>query len=78
LVTLVRADARYRFDQQARSAGAEGAIVSSMGLQTIGEIEPAENHRDHVAEASVFGTALVSFHRGSSAPTRSLTILPLR
>ena len=77
LVTLVRADARYRFDQQARSAGAEGAIVSSMGL-TIGEIEPAENHRDHVAEASVFGTALVSFHRGSSTPTRSLTILPLR
>lgn len=77
LVTHVRADARYRFDQQARSAGAEGAIVSAMGLQ-IGEIEPAENHRDHVAEAAVFGTALVSFHRGSSAPTRSLTILPLR
>jgi len=73
----VRADARYRFDQQARSAGAEGAIVSSMGLQ-IGEIEPSENHRDHVAEAGVFGTALVSFHRGSTAPTRSLTILPLR
>jgi len=77
LVTHVRADARYRFDQQARSAGAEGAIVSSMGLQ-IGEIEPSENHRDHVAEAGVFGTALVSFHRGSTAPTRSLTILPLR
>jgi uncharacterized protein YbjQ (UPF0145 family) len=77
LVAHVRADARYRFDQQARSAGAEGAIVSAMGLR-IGEIEPAENHRDHVAEAAVFGTALVSFHRGSSAPTRSLTILPLR
>ncbi|MGH3770171.1 MAG: heavy metal-binding domain-containing protein [Pseudonocardiaceae bacterium] len=77
LVTHVRADARYRFGQQARSAGAQGAIVSSMGL-SIGEIEPGENHRDHVAEASVFGTALVSFHQGSRAPTRSLTILPLR
>ena len=77
LVTHVRADARHRFDQQARAAGAEGAIVSSIGL-TIREIEPAENHRDHVAEAGVFGTALVSFHRGSRAPTRSLTILPLR
>ncbi|MGH3512774.1 MAG: heavy metal-binding domain-containing protein [Pseudonocardiaceae bacterium] len=77
LVAHVRADARYRFDQQARSTGAEGAIVSSMGLQ-IRAIEPAENHRDHVAESTVFGTALASFHRGSSAPTRSLTILPLR
>lgn len=77
LVTHVRADARYRFDQQVRSTGAQGAIVSSMGL-SIGEIEPAENHRDHVAEASVFGTALVSFHQGARAPTRSLTILALR
>ncbi|HEY6424790.1 MAG TPA: heavy metal-binding domain-containing protein [Pseudonocardiaceae bacterium] len=77
LVTHVRADARYRFDQQARSAGAEVAIVSSMDLQ-IGEIEPSENHRDHVAESTVFGTALVSFHRASTVPTRSLTILPLR
>jgi uncharacterized protein YbjQ (UPF0145 family) len=77
LVTHVRADARHRFDQQARSAGAEGAIVSSISL-TIGQIEPSENHRDHVAESTVFGTALVNFHRDSRAPTRSLTILPLR
>jgi uncharacterized protein YbjQ (UPF0145 family) len=77
LVAHVRADARYRFDQQARSTGAQGAIVSSMGLQIRG-IEPSENHRDHVAESTVFGTALASFHRGSTAPTRSLTILPLR
>ncbi|MEO7194073.1 MAG: heavy metal-binding domain-containing protein [Pseudonocardiaceae bacterium] len=77
LVTHVRADARHRFDQQARKTGAQGAIVSSMGL-SIREIEPAENHRDHVAEASVFGTALVRFHQGTRAPTRSLTILPLR
>jgi uncharacterized protein YbjQ (UPF0145 family) len=77
LVTHVRADARHRFDQHARTAGAEGAIVSSMGLQ-IGEIEPSENHRDHIAESTVFGTALVSFHRGLTAATRSLTILPLR
>jgi uncharacterized protein YbjQ (UPF0145 family) len=77
LVAHVRADARHRFDQHARSTGAEGAIVSSMGLQ-IRAIEPAENHRDHVAESMVFGTSLASFHRGATAPTRSLTILPLR
>ncbi|MGH3865515.1 MAG: heavy metal-binding domain-containing protein [Pseudonocardiaceae bacterium] len=77
LVTHVRADARSRFDHQARSAGAEGAIVSSVGL-AIRTIEPSENHRDHVAESAVFGTALVSFHQGYRAPTRSLTILALR
>ena len=33
-----------------------------MGLR-IWEIEPAENHRDHVAEATVFGTAIAQFHR---------------
>jgi uncharacterized protein YbjQ (UPF0145 family) len=77
LVGHVRADARHCFDQRVRAAGAEGAIVSSMGLQ-IGEIEPSEGHRDHVAESTVFGTALVSFHRDRIAPTRSLTILPLR
>ncbi len=77
LVWHVRADARHSFEQRARAAGAEEAIVSSMGLH-ISEIEPSEGHRDHVAEANVFGTALVSFHQGSTTPTRSLTILPLR
>jgi hypothetical protein len=41
-----------------------GAVVSSMDLRTW-EVEPGENHRDHVAEASIFGTSLVRFHRGS-------------
>lgn len=77
LVWHVRADARHGFEQRVRAAGAEGAIVSSMGLK-INHIEPSEGHRDHVAEASVFGTALVSFHRAVTVPTRSLTILPLR
>jgi hypothetical protein len=63
-------------DHAAR-AGAEGAIVSHMGLH-IWEQEPAEGHRDHVAESTVFGTTLVRFHRGRTAPTRALTILPLR
>src|SRR5918911_686533 len=71
LVWHVRADARHCFEQRVRAAGAEGAIVSSMSLQ-IGEIEPSEGHRDHVAEATVYGTALVRFHEGPTAPIRSL------
>ncbi len=66
-----------RFAEHASRAGAEGAIVSHMGLH-IWEHEPAEGHRDHVAESTVFGTTLVRFHRGRTAPTRALTILPLR
>jgi uncharacterized protein YbjQ (UPF0145 family) len=77
LVTHVRADARRRFREHVAAAGADGAVVSSMDLRAW-EIEPSENHRDHVAEASVFGTALVRFHTATSAPSRTLTYLPLR
>ena len=77
LVQHVRDDARDRFQQHAARAGADGAIVSSMDLR-IWEHEPNEGHRDHVAESTVFGTTMGRFHRGPTAPTRSLTILPLR
>jgi uncharacterized protein YbjQ (UPF0145 family) len=77
LVQHVRDDARDRFAEHAGRAGAEGAIVSSMDLH-ISEREPSEGHRDHVAEATVFGTTVARFHRTQTAPTRALTILPLR
>lgn len=77
LVQHVRSDARARFAEHAAQAGAEGAVVSAMGLR-IWEREPSENHRDHVAESTVFGTTLVRFHPGQAAPTRALTVLPLR
>jgi uncharacterized protein YbjQ (UPF0145 family) len=76
LVQHVRDDARDRFQQHAGRAGADGAIVSSMDLR-IWEREPSEGHRDHVAESTVFGTTVARFSRGP-APTRALTILPLR
>jgi uncharacterized protein YbjQ (UPF0145 family) len=77
LITHARADARRRFGKQVHESGADGAIVSSMDLQAW-EIEPSENHRDHIAEAIVFGTALLRFHADAAAPTRTLTFLPLR
>ena len=77
LVQHVRDDARDTFGRHAARAGADGAIVSSMALH-VWEHEPAEGHRDHVAESTVFGTTLARFHRGRTAPTRSLTVLPLR
>ena len=77
LITHTRADARNRFGRHVRETGADGAIVDTMTLNAW-EIEPVENHRDHVAEATVFGTALTRFHTGAVAPSRSLTYLPLR
>jgi uncharacterized protein YbjQ (UPF0145 family) len=77
LVQHVRHDARTRFAEHAARAGAEGSIVSYLGLH-VWDREPSEGHRDHVAEATVFGTTLARFHRGHTAPTRALTILPLR
>jgi uncharacterized protein YbjQ (UPF0145 family) len=76
LVQHVRDDARDRFGEHAGRAGADGAIVSSMDLH-VWEREPSEGHRDHIAESTVFGTTLARFARGP-APTRALTILPLR
>jgi uncharacterized protein YbjQ (UPF0145 family) len=77
LVTHVRSDARHRFERAVAAAGAEGAIVSDMSLN-IWSIEPSDGHRDHVAESMVFGTTIARFHRGQSAPTSTLTFLPLR
>jgi uncharacterized protein YbjQ (UPF0145 family) len=77
LITHVRADARARFQRDIRELGADGAVASDISL-SVWEIEPAENHRDHVAESMMLGTAVARFHTASGPPTRSLSILPLR
>ncbi len=77
LVQHVRADARRRFEEHVARAGGDGAIVSRMDLH-IWEHEPSDNHRDHVAESIVSGTAVAAYHRGHAAPTTALTVLPLR
>ncbi|MHB1614378.1 MAG: heavy metal-binding domain-containing protein [Actinomycetes bacterium] len=76
LVTYARDDARRQFTHRAARAGAEALLVSRHSLE-IHEVEPAENHRDHIAEAMFTGTAMARFHQGAVAPTSTLTILPL-
>jgi uncharacterized protein YbjQ (UPF0145 family) len=77
LVNQTRADARMLLQRRIATVGADGAVVSTMRLSTW-EIEPAEGHTDHVAEATVVATAIAQFHRSHVAPSRSLTYLPLR
>jgi uncharacterized protein YbjQ (UPF0145 family) len=76
LVTFVRADARNKFAQRAAKQGGDAAIVSDMTMH-VWPIEAGENHRDHVAESVVVGTALAKFHGGAQAPTDALMMLPL-
>lgn len=77
LVTYARADAREQFENKVAKYGADCAIVSDMSLR-IWEIEPSDNHHDHVAESVIVGNGLAQFHRGRRAPTDSLKIMPLR
>jgi uncharacterized protein YbjQ (UPF0145 family) len=77
LVTYARADARAMFEQRAGRQGSDAATISNMSLH-VREIEPGENHRDHIAEATVVGNSLVKFHKGATAPTDSRVVLPLR
>jgi len=77
LINQTRADARMLLERHIRATGAEGAVVADMRLVTR-EIEPGEGHVDHVAEATIIGTAVTQFQRSATPPSRSLTYLPLR
>jgi hypothetical protein len=77
---LVQHTRMYARDQWARKIahlGAEGAVVSDMNLR-IWEMEPAEGHRDHVAEALIKGTAIARFRHGPTSVPRTLGCLPLK
>lgn len=80
---LVREDVH----QQARRLGADGFVASEISMR-IFEVEPGENHRDHVAETLLTGTAVAQFGAGRPAGrhirqptperrTESLIVLPL-
>ncbi len=63
LVQHARRAVRSDLGKQVRRLGADGLVASELGLR-ISEIEPAEQHRDHVAEAIMIGTAIAHFdHR---------------
>ncbi len=77
LVQHSRGFARDRLLQHIRKLGADGVVVSDMRLR-IWEIEPGEGHIDHVAEASITGTAIARFRRSARPASSTLTMLPLR
>lgn len=80
LVQQTRQLARGKLQKSLARSGADGGVVSDMRLR-IWEIEPSDNHRDHVAEATILGTAIAAFDRrriAASDATRPLTFMPMR
>lgn len=77
LVTATRSDARAAFAGRMRRLGGEAAVVSRMTLRTW-RSEAGQDHADHLAEATVGGTALASFRTRAGPLTGApLTIMPL-
>ncbi len=78
LVRDTRRDARKQLEKVVADQGADGVVVDEMTLH-LGEREcPAEQGHDHVAEAAILGTTIVSFARSAGASDRTpLTIMHL-
>jgi uncharacterized protein YbjQ (UPF0145 family) len=77
LVRATRLDARNQLEKAVADQGADGVVVDEMTLH-IGEREcPAEEGmHDHVAEAAILGTTIVSFGRAPRIDDRApLTIM---
>lgn len=72
-----RRDARQQLEKAVAAHGAEGVVADQMTLH-LGEREcpTQEGQRDHVAEAALLGTAIVSFSRSAQASDKPpLTIM---
>ena len=78
LTNNVRHQARQVVTAQAAAKGAGGVLITHRTMR-VWEQEPSDGHRDHLAEAQMFGTGIVQFPRpGVKATPKSLTYLPLR
>ena len=79
LVARTREGARQVLAGRCAGTGADGAILTTPMWLSIHELEVAEGHTDHAAEAGVVATMVCHFGRRGEAPARSpaLSILPL-
>ncbi len=80
LVNDVRHDARGQLDLDVQRLGAEGVVIADMSLQVRERGCPVREvgQRDHIAEATIIGTAIARFSRVARRPgASSLSILSL-
>jgi uncharacterized protein YbjQ (UPF0145 family) len=79
LVNAARRDARQRLEGDVRRLGAEGVVIVSVQMRVRSQDCPAQlGRRDHIAEASLVGTAIARFSpagRHPAGPVRSVMSL---
>lgn len=78
LTNNVRHQARAAVTAQAARKGAGGVLITD-SMVRVWEQEPSDGHRDHLAEARMFGTGVLQFARpGGNVAPPTLTFLPLQ
>jgi len=79
LVNQSRHDARRRLEQDVRRLGGEGVVITGMHMRVLERDCPATvGRRDHIAEVTLTGTAIVRFSRDGHCPAGpALTVMPL-
>jgi uncharacterized protein YbjQ (UPF0145 family) len=79
LVNQVRHDARRQLESDVQRLGAEGVVIAAMQLRVSQRDCPVSVGRcDHIAEATLIGTAIASFSRPGLGDTQpALSVMPL-
>jgi len=78
LTNNVRHQARAAVTAQAAHKGAGGVLITD-SMVRVWEQEPSDGHRDHLAEARMFGTGVLQFARpGGNVAPPTLPFLSLR
>jgi uncharacterized protein YbjQ (UPF0145 family) len=79
LVNDARHDARVQLERDVRRLGAEGVVIATMEMNVRERECPVQEHRrDHIAEATIVGTAIARFDRSKQqAATSSIPMLSL-
>lgn len=80
LVGRTREGVRQVLARRCAESGADGAILTTPMWLSIEQLEVAEGHTDHAAEAGAVATLVCHFGRHGVAPARTpaLSILPLK
>ena len=69
LVSQTRHDARRQLESDVKRLGAEGVVIATMQMGVRQRDCPAAvGRRDHIAEATLIGTAVARFSRASRGP----------
>jgi uncharacterized protein YbjQ (UPF0145 family) len=79
LVNESRHDARRQLESEVKRLGAEGVVIAAMQMQVSQRDCPASvGRRDHIVEATLVGTAIVSFSRaGRRHASPALAVMSL-